>query len=87
MNELRVFMWVDGKPQAQKGYNDDLVMAFCMGLMVRDTSLRLRQIGIDITRSILTHTHKSVFKSQQTGYTGWDMNIGGNQQENLKWLL
>lgn len=87
MNELRVFMWVDGKPQAQKGYNDDLVMAFCMGLMVRDTSLRLRQIGIDITRSTLTHTHKSVFKSQQTGYTGWDMNIGGNQQENLKWLL
>lgn len=88
INELWVFMWIDGKPQAQKGYNDDLVMSFCMGLMVRDTSLKLRQIGIDITKTTLAHTHKSVYKPKPIGSNNWEMNIGPTgQKDSLKWLL
>lgn len=49
--ELRVFVWKNGKAQAQPGYNDDLVMAFATGLYVRDTALRLRQQGMDLTRA------------------------------------
>jgi hypothetical protein len=60
--ELRVFVWKNGKPQAQQGYNDDLVMAFATGLYVRDTALRLRQQGMDLTRaqmkSFLTNNQK-----------------------------
>lgn len=88
INELWVFMWVDGKPQAQKGYNDDLVMAFCMGLMVRDTSVKLRQIGIDITRATLNHIHKPIFVPPKIGHSSWEMDTGHQgQKENLKWLL
>jgi hypothetical protein len=36
-----------------RGYNDDLVMALAIGLWVRDTALRLRQEGIDLTRKQL----------------------------------
>lgn len=49
--ELRVFVWKNGKAQAQPGYNDDLVMSFATGLYVRDTALRLRQQGMDLTRA------------------------------------
>lgn len=88
LNELFVFMWIDGKPQAQKGYNDDLVLAFCMGLMVRDTSLKLRMLGIDLTKKSLVKTHRTVFKPQPLGANQWQMNTGkAGQQESLKWLL
>ena len=36
-----------------KGYNDDLTMSFAIGLWVRDTALRLRQEGIDLTKKAL----------------------------------
>jgi hypothetical protein len=51
LSELRVFVWKNGKAQAQTGYNDDLVMAFATGLYVRDTALRLRQQGQELTRA------------------------------------
>lgn len=54
LNEMRVFIWKNGKAQAQSGYNDDLVMAFATALYVRDTALRLRQQGMDLTRAQLS---------------------------------
>ena len=50
---MRVFVWKNGKAQAQTNYNDDLVMAFATGLYVRDTALRLRQQGMDLSRASL----------------------------------
>ena len=88
LNELFVFVWLNGKPQSQKGYNDDLVMAFGMALYVRDTALRLRQQGIDLMKRALTHTHKSVYTPQRIGSGQWEMPVGGSgQKETLKWLL
>jgi hypothetical protein len=51
IGELRVFVWKNGKAQAQVGYNDDLVMALATALYVRDTAVRLRQQGMDLTRA------------------------------------
>jgi hypothetical protein len=51
LSELRVFVWKNGKPQSQTGYNDDLVTSFAMGLYVRDTAMRLHQQGQDLTRA------------------------------------
>ncbi len=34
-----------------RGYNDDLIFALGIGLWIRDTALRLRQEGIDLTKS------------------------------------
>ena len=51
--------------EAMKGYNDDLTMSFSIGLWVRDTALRLRQEGIDLTKKALggigTQTHGAVY--------------------------
>ena len=54
LKEMRVFVWKNGKAQAQTSYNDDLVMAFATGLYVRDTALRLRQQGMDLSRANLS---------------------------------
>ena len=54
MSEMRVFVWKNGKPQAQINYNDDLLMAFATALYVRDTALRMRQQGLDLARAQLS---------------------------------
>jgi hypothetical protein len=50
LEELRVFVWMHGKAQAQNGYNDDLVMAAGIGLFTRDTGIKFAQQGMDMTR-------------------------------------
>jgi len=50
LEELRVFIWQNGKAQAQNGYNDDLVMAAGIGLFTRDTGVKFHQQGMDMTR-------------------------------------
>ena len=89
MDELATFIWKYGKAQAANGYNDDLVMCMCQGIWVRDTALRLRQAGIDITKASL-----SAAKSATTLYSGtsfrpsnpWKQNVNG-RDEDLTWLL
>jgi hypothetical protein len=38
-NEIKTFVWHNGRPQAMRSYNDDLVIAACIGCWVRDTAL------------------------------------------------
>lgn len=54
LGEMRVFVWKNGKPQAQDRYNDDLIMSCATALYVRDTALRLRQQGMDLARAQLS---------------------------------
>lgn len=86
INELNVFMWINGKPQAQSGYNDDLVMPLCTFFYVRDTALRLRQMGIELIKESVQNIHKTVYKANQTSHPSWNQQIGRNS-ESLKWLL
>jgi|TARA_B110000285_G_scaffold80486_1_gene92885 hypothetical protein len=54
MSEMRVFVWKNGKAQAQVRYNDDLLIACATALYVRDTALKLRQQGMDLARAQLS---------------------------------
>jgi len=92
LDELDVFIWNNNKAEAMKGYNDDLVMALSIGLWVRDTALRLRQEGIDLTVNALdgisTATVESGFYGGSTlaEDTGWTMDVNG-ESEDLTWLI
>jgi hypothetical protein len=90
IQELFVFVWLNGKAQSQNGYNDDLVMAFCIGLWLRDTSLKLRQHGIELNKRALSHFKKTepviYTNNQRRQDTGWSWN-NGTDEENLTWLL
>jgi hypothetical protein len=47
LEEMKVFVWKNGRPEAQSGYNDDLVMSFSIGMFLRDTSLKFQQQSLD----------------------------------------
>ena len=90
IQELFVFVWLNGKAQAQIGYNDDLVMAYAIALWLRDTSLKLRQHGIELNKRALSKFQKtdtSIYTNKdQNSNDGWDWN-NGQDNENLTWLL
>ncbi len=39
---MKVFVWKNGKAEAQSGYNDDLVMSFGTAMYIRDTALKFK---------------------------------------------
>jgi hypothetical protein len=53
LEELNVFVWNGPKAEAMKGYNDDLVMSFGIGIWVRETALKLRNEQIAYSRAML----------------------------------
>jgi hypothetical protein len=91
IDELFTFIWNNGRAEAMKGYNDDLVMALAIGLWVRNTALRLRQEGIDLTKNMLNSTRVNQYDGMiSTGYSNknpYEMDLGKGEVENLNWLL
>ncbi|MDA9268173.1 terminase family protein [bacterium] len=91
LEEMKVFIWKNGRPEAQGGYNDDLVMPFSIGMFLRDTSLKFQQQGLDSARAALNNIQKST-TSYQGGYSGnqldnpYKMDVDGNQ-ESISWLF
>jgi hypothetical protein len=87
-DEMYVFIWNGQRAEAQRGYNDDLIMAFGIALWVRDTALRLHQQGIDLSRKAIGHLGKSSGMYTGTGNENksWQMQAG-KDKENLNWLL
>lgn len=53
-NELRTFIWHNGKPQAMRGYNDDLIMALAIACWVRDTALGVNKREIEYKKACLS---------------------------------
>jgi len=89
IDELFTFIWNGNRAEAQTGYNDDLTISFCTALWVRDTALKLRQQGLELTRRTLNHTtkHSGVFKTNQGKATdAWKLRTGKGD-EDISWLL
>jgi hypothetical protein len=88
--EFETFIWKNGKAEALQGYNDDLIFALGIGLWVRDTALRLRQQGIELTRLSLDYTTTSTMPfSNRSGTQNnpYQMPLGENQYEDIRWLI
>jgi len=93
LDELRVFIWKNGKAQALQGYNDDLVMSWSIGLFLRDTAIRFRQTAMDLTYASLngytrTQGDFQVYTPQnnQNQQNPWQMQVG-DQHDDITWLL
>ena len=92
LEEMKTFIWMNGKPEAQIGYNDDLVMSLATACYVRDTALKYAQQGIDITRAALKNWQRNTPTIYTGGVnkkqSGWTMDVGTEgEQEDLTWLL
>lgn len=86
LSELRVFLWINGRPEAQRGYNDDLVMPLATFFYLYDIVLRMRQMGVELTKKALTHTKRVVYIPSRQGVDPWKVQTG-KTKESLKWLL
>lgn len=95
LEELRTFVWKNGKAQAQDGYNDDLVMSLGIGMFLRDTSLKYKQTGDELTKMAIQGIGKSTTLSMPAMYNS---NYTNNQNPykmqdaqgnivDLTWLL
>ncbi len=91
LEEMKTFIWMNGKPQAQIGYNDDLVMSLATACYVRDTALKFAQQGLDITRATVANWQRDVTSIYTGGTnkkdTGWTQDLGEQGEQDLTWLL
>ena len=91
IEEMKVFVWKNGRAEAQQGYNDDLVMSFGIAMYMRDTSYKFRQNNLDASRAILNNISSNKV-GWSGGYSGnqasnpYSQNIGGDE-ESITWLL
>jgi hypothetical protein len=92
MEEMRTFIWKNGRAEAQIGYNDDLVMSLATACYVRDTALKFAQQGLDITNAALSNWKKSetaIYSSNGVSKkdAGWTQDMGEHGSQDLTWLL
>lgn len=95
-NEMRTFIWHNGKPQAMKKYNDDLIMACAIGCWVRETAYDVNQRDIEYQKaflSSLSSTNRSL-NTSIPGMLGYEklkkekkLETAKNQYEDFSWLL
>jgi hypothetical protein len=93
IDELFTFIWNGSRAEAMSGYNDDLTMAFAIGLWVRDTALRLEGERVELAKQALNSFSTSPGISMGNGYSNtrfrqnpYEMRIG-DDTEDIKWLL
>lgn len=93
IEEMKTFIWKNGRPEAQSGYNDDLVMSFGIAMYIRDTSLKFRQRGIDLTKQSLNNmtVNRSPYQGSYSGGLGKVKNPyqidTPDGKEDISWLL
>jgi len=92
IDELFVFIYNGQKAEAMQGYNDDLVMSFAMGLWIRETALRLRAEGIELSKRALSNVnaHQGLYTPEENKNDSWIWEHGrgsNKQKESLNWLL
>ena len=94
IDELFTFIWNGNRAEAMRGYNDDLTMSLAISLWVRDTALRLRQEGIDLTKQALGGIGAHQLDISGMGFGGNSYNDEnplkmrvGDSNEDLTWLI
>tara|TARA_B100000287_G_scaffold425824_1_gene472767 strand:+ start:28 stop:1614 length:1587 start_codon:yes stop_codon:yes gene_type:complete len=73
LNELKTFVWNNGKPEAMRGYNDDLVMSLAIACWVRDTALVSNQRDTEYRKAFLNSmtSTKSTLNTKIPGMIGY----------------
>jgi len=74
-DELKTFVWNNGRPQAMRSYSDDLVMALSIACWVRDTALEVNKRDIEYQKAFLgaITTTKTSLTTKIPGMIGFKM--------------
>ena len=96
-NEMKTFIWKNGKPQAMKGYNDDLIMALAITCWVRDTALQANARDLNYQKAFVDAivTTKTTMNTRIVGQQGYKKDNAFDKQmtdaeklyEQYKWII
>ena len=93
IEEMKTFVWKNGRPEAQQGYNDDLVMSFGIAMYMRDTAFKYKQQGAELTKSMLNNivtnkpTHIGAYRPAKDKNPYRIDNPYSGGEEDISWLL
>ena len=93
LEEMKTFIWRNGRPEAQQGYNDDLVMSFGTAMYVRDTAFKYKQHGVELAKSMLNNlqsnkpTHIGAYRPAKDKNPYRIDNPYSGGEEDISWLL
>ena len=96
INEMKTFIWRNGKPQAMKGYNDDLIMALAIACWVRDTALQSNARNLNYQKAFADaiYTTKTTMNTQIAGQRGYKkdsifdkMSEAEKLYDQYKWII
>ena len=85
-HEFKTFIWYNGKPQAMRSYNDDLVMSLAIACWVRDTALQENQREVEYKKAMLGGIMKSTqtFETRIKGQKGYNETFDEKHKEQIK---
>jgi len=91
-NEMKTFVWENGKPQAMKKHNDDLIMACAIGCWVKETAFSINQRSVEYQKAFLSSmaTSKSQLNTSISGMIAYKQTKKKENKENYSnflWLL
>ena len=102
LDELKTFVWKGSKAQAQKGKNDDLVMAAAIGTWLFDSDPKVNKQNFDINKAMLAGfgVNKREYKKRETPWNRFEWNNpfkpyqkkdvkskATEDEDDLSWLL
>jgi len=96
VNEFKTFIWRSGRPQAMKGYNDDLIMALAIACWVRDTALQANSRDLNYQKAFIDaiYTVKTTMNTQIKGQDGYKagtvtdiMSEAKSYWDEYKWII
>ena len=91
-NEMKTFIWHNGKPEAMKKHNDDLVVAYAIGCWIKDTAYSANQRNVAYQKAFLSsiNTSNTTLNTSIKGMLGYKPLEDKSNKENYKeflWLL
>lgn len=94
IDQMKVFIWNNGKAEAMKGYNDDMIMALAIGLYVRELALLRYSHAANMTKGMLNavqvdyddKTAEVVRQRNKNKYIASVTGKAGKHVEDFSWL-
>ena len=96
VNEMKTFIWNNGKPQAMKGYHDDLIMALAIACWVRDTAIQANARDLNYQKAFVDaiFTTRTTMNTQVKGQIGYKqdnaldkLNDAKDLYDQYKWII
>ena len=83
---MKTFIWHNGKPQAMRSYNDDLIMALAIGCWVRDTALQVNKREVEYKKAMINSMYKSsnVMNTAIKGMDGYNKSFNEKHKESIE---